>query len=84
MHAVLPGKMLSSQFAQNTTQTTHGASIGPVDRISMLDDLIHETFHKKQSLNDVNTELLDSYMTSFAVKVSQAKKLRKTQKSLIE
>ena len=43
----------------------------------MIDGLISETFNKKQSLNQVNQELLDTYMSSFAEKVSHAKLLRK-------
>ena len=39
----------------------------------MLDELIEDTFSKKQSLGNINQELLDTYLTSFAEKVSYVK-----------
>ena len=50
----------------------------------MLDELIEDTFSKKQSLGNINQELLDTYLTSFAEKVSYVKQMRKQQKILIE
>ena len=61
---------------QNHITILNGSSMF-ASKLSVLDELIHETFTRKQSLNEVNRELMDTYMGSFAEKVSLAKHKRK-------
>lgn len=48
-----------------------------VSRLNMLDDLLQETFAKKQSLTQTNAEYLDRYFEAFQDKVVEAKMKRK-------
>ena len=48
-----------------------------MSRLNFIDDLLQETFAKKQSLTQTNAEYLDRYLEAFEQKVIEAKQKRK-------
>jgi len=53
-------------------------------KFNILDDLLQETFARKQSLTETNQELTGRYLDAFQEKVAQARAKRRHQKLLIE
>lgn len=53
-------------------------------RLNIIDDLLNETFIRKQSLTDANQEYLNRYLAVFQENASQIKQKRKVQKQMIE